>query len=149
MSEISERPDNALRAHARECDECRGAAVPIDELADRLGAGTTEIDVARLSQLTLARVAPELHARAQQVFWRRVARALGIGLVPLPLLLAADLWALGRLYAVAVDWMPFGLAVDFVLTYAISLLALFGSAYAVIPLLLAHQVREPDVQPAG
>ena len=40
-------------------------------------------------------------------------------------------------------------AADFVLTYAISLLALFGSAYAVIPLLLAHPVREPDVQPAG
>ena len=78
---MSERSDDALRAHVRECDECRGAAVPID--------------------------------------------------------------------ALAAAWMPFSLAADFVLTYAISLLALFGSAYAVIPLLLAHPVREPDVQPAG
>jgi hypothetical protein len=146
---MSERSDDALRAHVRECDECRGATVPIDALADVLGTNIVEVDAPRLSQLAVARVAPELHARAQQVFWRRVARALGIGLMPLPLLLAADLWALGRLYALAAAWMPFGLAADFVLTYAISLLALFGSAYAVIPLLLAHPVREPDVQPAG
>jgi len=146
---MSERSDDALRAHVRECDECRGAAVPIDALADVLGTNIVEVDAPRLSQLAVARVVPELHARAQQVFWRRVARALGIGLVPLPLLLAADLWALSRLYALAAAWMPFSLAADFVLTYAISLLALFGSAYAVIPLLLAHPVREPDVQPAG
>jgi hypothetical protein len=146
---MSEHTDDALREHARECDECRGAGLPIDELAARLGACTVDIDAERLSQLTLARLAPELRSRAQTVFWRRLARALGIGLVPLPLILAADLWALGRVYAVAAAWVPFGLAADFVLSYGVSLLALFGAAYAAIPLLLAHEVRTPDAQPAA
>ena len=64
---MSERSDDALRAHVRECDECRGAAVPIDALADVLGTNIVEVDAPRLSQLAVARVAPELHARAQQV----------------------------------------------------------------------------------
>jgi hypothetical protein len=145
---MSARPEHRLAVHARECDDCHGAEQSIDELAARLDTSAVELDVSRLSRLALTCVAPELQARAQAVFWRRLARTLAAALVPLPLVLAADLWWLGRVYAVAAAWVPAGLAADFVLSYAVSLLALIGSAYAAIPLLLARPLRAPDPDPA-
>lgn len=142
------RPDDPLTAHARECDDCRSAGPSIDGLAARLDTSTVELDASRLSRLVLACAAPELQARARALFWRRLARTLAAALVPLPLVLAADLWWLGRVYDVATVWLPAGLAADFVLSYAVSLLVLIGSAYAAIPLLLARPVRAGDPEPA-
>lgn len=146
---MSARPGHPLAVHARECDDCRGAEQSIDELAARLDTSAVELDASRLSRLALACAAPELQARAQAVFWRRLARTLAAALVPLPLVLAADLWWLGRVYDVAMAWLPAGLAADVVLSYAVSLLALIGSAYAAIPLLLARPVHVSDPDAAA
>jgi hypothetical protein len=138
---------DALVVHARECDECRAVAPPLDDVAARLAADTPVIDAESWSRGVLARVRPELTARARAVFWRRLLRVLTAALIPLPLVLAADLWWLGRIYDVASVWLPAGLAADLVLSYAATLLALLGSAYAAIPLLLAAPVRQRTAEP--
>jgi hypothetical protein len=146
---MTDRPDNPLLAHARECGECSADGARLAQLAARLDASVVEIDANRLSHLALAAVAPELQARAQAVFWRRLVRVLAAALVPLPLVLAADVWWLGRLYVAAAAWVPASLAADFVLSYAVSLLALIGSAYAAIPLLLARPIHVSDPDPSA
>jgi hypothetical protein len=146
---MTDRLDNALRAHVAECEDCRADAARVGQLAARLDANGVDIDASRLSCLALAAAAPELQARAQAAFWRRLVRALAAALVPLPLVVAADVWWLGRVYDVAAAWVPASLAADFVLSYAVSLLVLIGSAYAAIPLLLARPIRAPEPDPAA
>jgi hypothetical protein len=145
---MNERPDDALTAHARECDECGGNAAALAQARALLDAAAVPVDVTGWSRPVLARVAPELQTRARAAFWRRLARTLGAALVPLPLLVVADVWMLGRLYDLAASWLPSGLAAYLVLSYAASLLVLIGSVYAAIPLLLARPTSEPDGAPA-
>lgn len=146
---MTDRPDNPLVAHARECEECAADGARLTSVAARLDASVVEIDASRLSRLALAAVAPELQARAQALFWRRLVRVVVAALVPLPLVVAADVWWLGRVYEVAAAWVPASLATDFVLSYAVSLLALIGSAYAAIPLLLARPIRPSEPDPSA
>jgi hypothetical protein len=141
---VSAPPDNPLAAHARECDDCGAAAPPLAELAARLDADALEIDAARLSAAALALVLPELQAYAQAAFWRRLVRALAVALLPLPLVLAADLWLLGWLYDLAAAWLPSGIALYLVASYAVSALVVIGAAYAAIPLLIARPLRAPE-----
>jgi hypothetical protein len=138
------RPDDALEAHARACDDCRAAPPPLEQLRNALEAGA-EPDAGRLTQLALSRLLPELRARAQTAFWHRLARVLGIALLPLPLVLAADVWLLGRVYELAAAWLPSPLAVYIVVSYAASALVVIGITYAAIPLLLARPVQTHEV----
>jgi predicted anti-sigma-YlaC factor YlaD len=135
------RPDDALGEHARECEACRADAPPLAQLRALLAAGDAAPDAGRLSDLARARLGPELQRRAQAVFWRRFARVLGIALLPLPVVLAADVWLLGWLYQVAAAWLPSTLAVYIVCSYAASALAAIGVTYAAIPLLIARPVH--------
>jgi hypothetical protein len=137
---VSDRPDNVLAAHARECEDCRASAPPLAELSSMLDANRAEVDAAALSQLALARVAPELRARADVTFWRRLVPALVAALLPLPVVLAADVWLLGRLYELAATWLPSSVAAYIVISYAASALVVVGAAYAAIPLLIARPV---------
>lgn len=145
---MTERGDNPLAVHVRECEDCRTTPPPVAALAARLDTSSVQIDAQRLSRLALARVAPALQTRAEAAFWRRLVRTLAAALLPLPLLLAADWWLLGRLYDVAAAWLPSAVAAYFVFSYAASLLVLLGSVYAAIPLLLARPVPEPNPMPA-
>jgi len=133
-----ERPENALDAHVHDCADCRATAPPIDRLRAMLDTGGVAVDPALLSHLALARLAPELEARARAVFWRRVGRALGLALLPLPLVLALDALLLTGLYGLAAAWLPSGVATYVVLSYAVQFLVLIGAAYAAIPLLVAR-----------
>lgn len=140
-----ERRD-ALSEHAGECAEC--AAADLAALRGRLEAGAPAVDVARLSRLAMARVAPELQARTRAVFWRRLARTLAAALVPLPVIAAVDVFALGWLYDLASTWLPNAVAGYLVVSYAASLLLLIGAAYAAIPLLLARYAPPAEAAPA-
>lgn len=142
---MTERESHALNQHAAECDECGDA--PLDALAAVLRGAAPPIDAARLSSLTLARLAPLLQERARKLFWRRVGVALAAALLPLPLVVAADIWLLGWLYALIAAWLPEGVALYVVATCAAWLLIMIGSAYAAIPLLLARILPPP--QPAS
>ena len=141
---MTERPDNALAAHARECDDCRASTPPLAELSAMLDANRVDVDAAALSRLALAHVAPELRARVTVAFWRRLVPALVAALLPLPLILAADVWLLGRLYELAAAWLPSSVAAYIVISYAASALVVVGAAYAAIPLLLARPIAERE-----
>jgi len=97
-------------------------------------------DPAALSRRALAHVAPELAARARLMYRRRVLRALALALLPLPLVLGAEVLLLGWLWALATAWLPAGVAATLVASYAMAALAGLGLAYAAIPLLLAPRL---------
>lgn len=145
---MTERQDNPLAVHVRECADCRDQAMPVEALSAVLDSGALAIDTGALSQHALARLAPELQRRADALFWRRLLRALAVALVPLPLVVIADLRLLAWLYDAAATWLPSGLVAYLVLSYAASLVVLIGSTYAAIPLLLARPVAAAEAAPA-
>jgi hypothetical protein len=98
------------------------------------------LDATVLSARVLAAAAPELAARA--AFWPRLVRVLGISLMPLPVLVAANAAVVLWLYGIADAWLPHGLALYLAGSYAVAALVGLGLSYASIPLLLAR--RPPD-----
>jgi hypothetical protein len=120
--------------------------LPPDAMLDptlraRFAADRGAADPAALSRLVLARVAPELAARARTVYRRRLVRTLAVALLPLPLVLAAETVLLGWLWELAAAWLPSSVALTLVGSYALALLVGLGLAYASIPLLLAPRLR--------
>ncbi|MBX3024420.1 hypothetical protein KF840_05860 [bacterium] len=109
-------------------------------LAAALAAARVSIDTAALSARALAAAGPELAARA--AFWPRLLRVLGVALMPLPLLVAANVALVAWLYALADAWLPHGVAIYLAASYALAALVGVGLSYASIPLLLAR--RPPD-----
>jgi len=142
---MSEQVHEALAAHAEECAECRPHAAAVSATLARSAAS---VDAAPLSALVLARVHPELLARARATFWRRLVVVSAVALIPLPLVVVADLWALGWLYALASAWLPAVVATYLVVSYGATVLVLLGSVYAAIPLLLARPLRVPEAETA-
>jgi hypothetical protein len=112
-----------------------------DELDARLAAGFATrrvvIDTAALSAGALRAAAPALAARA--AFWPRLVRVLGISLVPLPLLVAANVALVVWLHGVAASWLGGGVALYLSASYAVAALVGLGLCYALIPLLLARR----------
>jgi hypothetical protein len=145
---VSDRLDNPLVEHTLACDDCRADAPPVAQLAALLDGAGVDVDAAYLSRLAFARVAPELRARAQAAFWRRLRTALAFGLLPLPLVIAADVFVLGWLYQLFAVWLPASLALYVVISYGAWLLVAIGSTYAAIPLLLARGLPGPEPAPA-
>jgi hypothetical protein len=145
---MTERLESALEAHGRDCADCGAAPPPVDRLRRMLDTGGVAVDAAMLSRLALARLAPELAARARALFWRRVGRALGLALLPLPVVLALDALLLTGLYGLAAAWLPSGVATYVVLSYAVQFLVLIGAAYAAIPLLVARAAPHIDTAAA-
>lgn len=132
---------DALTGHGEECAECRAHAAAVAAVLER---SAVPVDAAQLSALAVARVQPQLVAHARVTFWRRLAVVLVVALIPLPLIVAADLWALGWLYAVASAWLPALIATYLVVSYGATVMVLLGSVYAAIPLLLARPLHAPE-----
>ena len=109
-------------------------------LAEAFAARRVSIDAAALSTRALDAARPQLAARA--AFWPRLARVLGVSLVPLPALIAANVALVTWLYGAAAAWLPSGVALYLAVSYAATALVGLGLAYASIPLLLAR--RPPD-----
>jgi hypothetical protein len=136
--------ERALREHAAACDQCRDDPPPIAPIAAGLDAGAPRLDIGRLSLLAMTRALPELEARNPALFRRRVARALGLSLLPLPLVLAIDVLLLFGIYSAAATLLPAGIALYIAASYALMLAIGIGLAYAAVPLLLAR--RAVDLQ---
>ena len=103
-----------------------------------------EADYVRALLNDLRQDLPLLQGRARAVFWHRLRLVLFAALLPLPLVVAADVWLLGRAYELFAAWLPASVALYMVVSYAAWLLILIGGTYAAIPLLLAWPVPEPD-----
>ena len=63
---------SVLEAHAAECDECGSDAPALDRLAMLLNRSAVRIDIAALSQRTLAVLKPELARQSRRVLMQRV-----------------------------------------------------------------------------
>jgi len=132
---------DAVDRHGAECAECRPHTAAVAAVLD---GSRVPIDAAPLSALAVARLRPELEAHARAIFWQRLVVAVIVALIPLPLIIAADLWALGWLYALASAWLPAVVATYLVISYGATVLVLLGSVYAAIPLLLARALPVPE-----
>jgi hypothetical protein len=142
---MTEAGHRALTEHVESCAECAAAAVPAARIGALLDAEAAAVDPARLSRLVLARMAPELAARSPAAFWRRVVRALGVSLLPLPAVLLADAVLLLAIYHAATILLPSSIALYLVASHAVTVLVGIGLAYAAIPLLLARRPAPPAV----
>jgi hypothetical protein len=134
-------PGNAavLHVHVTECDECRAAPPPIGRIATLLDAGVVPIDAAALSHRVLLQLEPTLVRLGAAVLWRKVASALLLSLIPLPVVLAYDAYLLRVAYGLASALLPATLAAYLILDYAAILVLVFAATYAAIPVFLANR----------
>jgi len=140
-----------IATHMEACELCATWPLPIEPLAAVLHASTIDIDGAQLSRQTLLQLQPELARRAATSraaeWWRQVAVALLLALLPLPLVLAYDAYLLQLLYAAIQVLVPASLATFVVASYGALLVLLFAGTYAAIPLLLARGQRWQPAAP--
>jgi hypothetical protein len=140
--------ERRLTEHAADCDECRPAPLPLAALARDLASYAVPLDVAALSRRVLAVLRPELARLASVWFWRRVSRVTLAALLPLPVILALDVYLLRLFYTWAIGLVPVAVATYLVVTYAATQILLFAATYAAIPLVLARDAWARAITPA-
>lgn len=133
--------------HAGDCDDCRSEPLPLAAIARGLAAYAVPLDVAALSRRVTAALRPELARLASAWFWQRLARATVAALLPLPLILLLDVFALRFVYDWASTILPAALATYLVVSYAAAQLLLFAATYAAIPLVLARDAWQRAITP--
>ena len=129
-----------LAAHVEACDACRADTPPVDRIATLLSAATVSIDAAALSQRTIVRLRPELERCASAALWRRAATQVLLALVPLPAVLAYNVYLFRMAYNALLALLPAAVVVYLVTTEAALLVLLFAATYAAIPILLARRL---------
>ena len=146
---MSERPTDpgALRAHASACDACRISPPALEGIETILASGAVRVDAEMLSRRVVARLQPELTRRAREEYWRQVAVAVLIGLVPLPAVALYNAYVLRLAYQLIATVLPAGLAGYLIATYVAFLVLLFAVTYAAVPVLIGRQGRFGTAQP--
>lgn len=127
-----------LAAHVEACDACRVDAPAVDLIAARLATVNVPIDAAVLSQRTMVRLRPELQRCASAALWRRAAIGVLLALLPLPAVLAYNVYLLHVAYGLLLALLPAAVVVYLVASEAALLVLLFAATYAAIPILLAR-----------
>ncbi len=129
----------ALAAHVEACDACRLDTPAVDLIAARLATVNVPIDAAALSQRTMLRLRPELQRCANAALWRRATIGVLLALLPLPAVLAYNVYLLHMAYDVLLALLPAAVVVYLVASEAALLVLLFAATYAAIPVLLARR----------
>ena len=112
-----------------------------DDPRDLLGPLAVPPPRPGLTRDVLAAAAPLLAAHARRTSARAWLRPLAVALLPLPLLVVADVWVVRTLHA-ALSWvLPSVLSTYFVAQYALALLLLATLGYAAVPILAERQMR--------
>jgi hypothetical protein len=137
-------------AHVRGCPRCRADEAVVRALASSFAVYIVPDPPAGLSARVLRAAAPALLAnarRARTVDWPLVARAVGVALLPLPLILFLDLQVVRAVYALLSTVLPHGFGFYVVVNYAVLLAFLVASTYAAVPFVAARQARpRPEVR---
>lgn len=128
-------------AHAASCAACGAETAALGRIAAAFAADQVAAPSPALAARVLKAARPLLDAKRRHVARRALAAAVAAALVPLPLILMIDVWALGTIY----DWLarvlPPALSFYLVVNYA-AVLALLGAlTYGAIPLLAERQAR--------
>jgi len=127
--------------HLATCAACGHDAATLGQLANALAGHRVAAPAADLEARVLAKAAPLLAARRRHASRWSLAAAVLAALLPLPLILTVDLWALQAIYGGLSRLLPASLSLYLVLNYA-ALLALLGAlTYGAIPLLAERQAR--------
>ena len=106
-----------------------------------LGALDTPAPPPDLTPRVMAAVAPLLAAHARRTSWRTFLRPLLVALLPLPLILAADVAIVTTLYTLLSFVLPAAVSTVLVVQYALFVLLSLALAYAAIPVLVDRQAR--------
>jgi hypothetical protein len=133
--------DAGDEAHVRACPRCAAERPAVAAVRARLAADPAPAPPPGLSARALQAAAPLLARNARRALWWPLARAVAVALLPLPLILLVDAWALRGLYGLLSAVLPETLSLYLVLNYAGLLALLTALTYGSIPLLAARQVR--------
>jgi hypothetical protein len=130
--------DEAMRAHVAGCARCREDEHLVRAVTSALAASTVPEPPPGLAAHVLRAAEPLLGRRAA---WPTLARALGVALVPLPLILWFN-WLLVRsAERVLSSVLPSSLSFYVVLNYSILLALLLALTYGAVPILAERQAR--------
>jgi hypothetical protein len=128
-------------AHLATCEACRHDDPTLERLAHALAGHRVVAPSPELEARVLAKAAPLLAARRRHAARWSLAAAVAAALLPLPLILMVDLWALQAIYGGLTRLLPATLSFYLVANYA-AVLALLGAlTYGAIPLLAERQAR--------
>src|SRR5262245_47915349 len=136
--------DGAAADHVRGCTRCREDEALVHALRTALAADAVPEPSAGLRERVLGAAAPALAANARAVRrpdWPRLVRAIGVALLPLPLIVLADVSLLRALYSGLSTVLPGLVSGYLVLTYAATLTLLLAASYAAVPLLAGREER--------
>ena len=106
-----------------------------------LGGLETPAPSPELTRRVLMAAAPVLAAHAHRTNWRTFLRPLLVALLPLPLILAADVAIAGALYSLFSLVFPAVVSTVLVAQYALFVLMSLALAYAAVPLIVDRQAR--------
>jgi len=127
--------------HVAACAECREALAALVPLARAFASSRVAAASPALETRVLAAARPLLAARRCHAARRALAAAVAAALLPLPLIVMIDLWALHAIYDGLARLLPASLSFYLVANYA-AVLALLGTlTYGAIPLLAERQAR--------
>jgi hypothetical protein len=128
-------------AHVASCAVCGAETARIDGVTAAFAADRVSPPSPLLAARVLAAARPLLDARRRHAARRAVAAAVAAALIPLPLIVLIDVWALGAIYGWLARVLPPALSLYLVINYA-AVLALLGAlTYGAIPLLAERQAR--------
>lgn len=140
--------DTVAATHLQACPRCREEEPAVRALAAALAAGTAPEPPPGLDARMRAVVAPALQANARALIppdWRRVAGALAVALLPLPLIVFADVTLLRALHAGLQVLLPVAVSGYLVSTYAATVTLALAASYAAVPLLAGRPLEERHV----
>lgn len=138
---LDEPLGDALRAHVATCAACAADAPLVGALGRMLAADLPAEPPPGLHARVAAAAAPLLAARVRRPPHRAVVRAIVAALLPLPLVVLVDAWALRAIYGALTRVLPESLSFYLVVNHAALLALLCGLTYAAIALLAEHQHR--------
>jgi len=143
--------DQAVEAHISACLRCRADVPEVRHVRDTLGSTITPAPPHGLTGRLLDAAAPLLAAHARRlpaVAWPRMAAAIAVAILPLPLILFVGWESLAAAQHLLATVLPGRLSVYLVAAHASVLALLLAITYGAVPLLAAHQLRlryeEPD-----
>jgi hypothetical protein len=134
-------PDLADDAHRESCAACRADGAALASIGAAFAAHRVAGPGPELGARVHAAAAPLLASRRRYAARWSLVVAVAAALVPLPLIVMVDWWALQAIYGGLTRLFPATLSFYLVVNYA-AVLALLGAlTYGAIPLLAERQAR--------
>jgi hypothetical protein len=130
--------------HLATCARCRADAPAVRDVAAAFAASAAPAPRATLAPRVLRAAAPLLAAHTRRlpaVAWPRLAAAIAVALLPLPLILLVGWQTLSVANDLLSVVLPARLSFYLVATHAAALALLLAVTYGAVPLLAAHQLR--------